>query len=116
MGSIGDKGEELAVKFLKKKGYKIIKRNYRTPTGEIDIIAKDGDKLVFVEVKTRTDSLFGHPVEAVDYRKQRKIKTAALHYLATQKKEMPARFDIISIRIGPDGKTIEHLKDAFEGP
>ncbi len=115
MRALGDKGEDIAAKFLKKKGYKILKRNYTAPIGEIDIIAKDGDTVVFVEVKARTDDLFGLPHESVGSKKQRKLKSVALHYLSRLKKQPPARFDIISICFKEGRKEIEHIKDAFEG-
>ncbi|MEW6416667.1 MAG: YraN family protein [Nitrospirota bacterium] len=116
MKALGTEGEELAVRFLKnKKGYKIITRNYKTPIGEIDIIAKDGDTLVFIEVKTRTDDSFGYPFEAVNKRKKQKLKNLALFYLKNQGKEFPIRFDVLSIFCMDNGeKEIEHIKDAFE--
>lgn len=81
MKSLGSKGEDLAVRFLKRKGYRIIERNYKTPIGEIDIIAQDGGTLVFIEVKTRTSASFGYPFEAVDRKKRQKLKNLALLYL-----------------------------------
>ncbi len=114
MKPLGIEGEDLAVKFLSGKGYKIIARNYKTPIGEIDIIAKDGDTLVFVEVKTRADSSFGYPYEAVNYWKKEKLKKSALLYLKKLRKELPSRFDVISIYMNNGRKEIEHIKDAFE--
>jgi putative endonuclease len=113
MRALGPRGEDMAVKLLKRKGYRILERNFKGPSGEIDIIARDGGTLVFVEVKTRTDGLFGHPFEAVHSRKRHKMKTTALHYLSQQKEEEPARFDIVSISMKAGGKEIEHIKDAF---
>jgi putative endonuclease len=113
MRTLGTRGEDMAVRFLKRKGYSILERNFRCPAGELDIIARDGGTLVFVEVKTRADSLFGHPLEAVHSRKRRKMKTAALHYLSQLKGEEPARFDIVSITMKTGGKEIEHIRDAF---
>lgn len=111
---LGSKGERLAVKYLKRKGYVILKKNYRCPSGEIDIIARDGEVVVFVEVKTRTGEQFGHAIEAVDSRKQRKIHSVALHYLTNIKgPQPPARFDIISVLVG-DKDEVDHLIDAFE--
>lgn len=72
MNSLGKEGERLAKEFLKKKGYSILQEYYRTPFGEIDIIAKEKDVLVFVEVKTRTDLTFGSPFEAVNQRKRKR--------------------------------------------
>lgn len=115
MKALGSKGEDLAIQFLKKKGYRIIKRNYKTSVGEIDIIARDGNTIVFVEVKTRTDDSFGYPFEAVNKKKRQKLKNLALLYLKRQVKESPVRFDVLSI-FYTDGREreIEHIKDAFE--
>jgi putative endonuclease len=113
--TLGSEGEELAVKYLQKKGYNIIARNYKTPIGEIDIVAKDGDTLVFVEVKTRANNAFGYPFEAVHRTKRRKMKNLALLYLKKQRKELPARFDVVSISCSNnDKRSIEHIVDAFE--
>ncbi|MBI4684587.1 MAG: YraN family protein [Nitrospirae bacterium] len=114
MKLIGSKGEDLAAEHLKRKGYKIIARNYKTPIGEIDIIAQDRETLVFVEVKTRSSNAFGSPFEAVDARKQMKLKKLALLYLKIQKKNPPVRFDVLSIYLNNTGKEIEHIRDAFE--
>jgi putative endonuclease len=115
MKALGSKGEDLAIQFLKKKGYRIIDRNYKTSVGEIDIIARDGNTIVFVEVKTRTDDSFGYPFEAVNKKKRQKLKNLALLYLKRQVKESPVRFDVLSIFYA-DGREreIEHIKDAFE--
>ncbi len=115
MKPLGSDGEDLAVRFLQKKGYRIVARNYKTPVGEIDIIARDGDTIVFIEVKTRTDISFGYPFEAVNKRKRQKLKNLALLYLKRQGKESPVRFDVLSIFCMDNGKKdIEHIKDAFE--
>ena len=96
---IGKSGEEEAVEFLKRKGYKILERNYRLPNfGEIDIIAKDKDVICFVEVKTRTGTSYGEPYEAVTKNKQFKLSMLALSYLKEKNlMQKRARFDIISI-------------------
>lgn len=114
MNTLGKEGEEIAIKFLKKKGYRIIEKNYRTVFGEIDIIAKDKDVIVFLEVKTRVDETFGYPFEAVTRRKREKIKKVALFFLKRFKRELPARFDVLSINIEDGKKQIRHIKDAFE--
>jgi len=115
MKTLGTEGEDLAVRFLKEKGYRIIARNYKTYFGEIDIIAKDGNTIVFIEVKTRTDVSFGYPFEAVHRKKIQKIKKLALLYLKKQGEELPVRFDVLSIFCLDNGKKeIEHIKDAFE--
>ncbi|RJQ41478.1 MAG: YraN family protein [Nitrospiraceae bacterium] len=114
MKQFGSKGEDLAAEFLKAQGYRIIERNYKTPIGELDIIAKDGETLVFVEVKTRSSNAFGYPFEAVDARKKHKLKNLALFYMKALKKNCAARFDVISINLTGSEKEIEHIKDAFE--
>jgi putative endonuclease len=115
MKTLGSEGEDLAIRFLKNKGYRIIARNYKTPIGEVDIIAGDGNITVFIEVKTRKDDSFGYPFEAVTQAKQKKIKNIALLYLKKQGKESPVRFDVISIfYTGPGSNRIEHILDAFE--
>lgn len=115
MRLLGIKGEDLAVKFLKKKGYRILSRNYKTPLGEIDIIAEDRDTLVFVEVKTRADNSYGLPFEAVNHRKREKLRRVALYYLKNcMKSDAPSRFDVLSIQAGKDKSEIEHIMDAFE--
>jgi putative endonuclease len=114
MRRLGIEGEEAAVRFLKKKGYKIVSRNFRSPVGEMDIIAEEGDTLVFVEVKTRTDDSFGHPFEAVTRTKREKLRKVALSYLKHSRQEAASRFDVLSIERDGDSYRIEHIKDAFE--
>ena len=111
----GEKGEALAAKYLKKYGYKIIAQNYRTPLGEIDIIAKDKNTIVFVEVKSRRSIRFGSPKWAVTAKKQRKISMVALHYLKTTRQTADkARFDVVSIISNRDDPQIEIVKNAFD--
>jgi len=115
MKVLGIKGENLAVTFLKKKGYRIIARNYKTFFGEVDIIAQDGNTIVFTEVKTRTDELFGRPFEAVNKKKRHKMKNVALLYMKGIERNVAVRFDVISIFYRENGeKEIEHIMDAFE--
>src|SRR5271169_1504716 len=99
----GKKGEDIAADYLKGRGHNILHRNYRTSLGEADIITSDKDVLVFVEVKTRTGTAFGEPFEAVNSRKQDKLRKIALYYLKLLKTEKPVRFDIVSI-ISRNGK------------
>lgn len=107
---LGRKGEKLALQHLKKQGCKLLKKNYRTPFGEADIIVQEGDETVFVEVKTRTGDSFGTPREAVGSVKQsRYYKIAECYWLET-KTEPNARFDVIEVYA--DGR-IEHFKNAF---
>lgn len=112
--TLGKKGEALACLFLKRKGYRIIERNYKNLIGEIDIIAIDGDYLVFVEVKTRMSRAFGDPLEAINLHKQNKIRQVAMKYL--QQKNMLekslCRFDVIAV-MGDDIEEIRHIKNAF---
>ena len=109
----GKRSEIIASDFLKKKGYKILEVNYKNDIGEIDIIAKDGDYLVFVEVKSRLSGAFGHPFEAIDERKQQKIHAVASLYLVRNKKYgTNCRFDAISI-LGLENPEITHIIDAF---
>ncbi len=114
---LGDRGEQSAVKFLRRQGYRILATQHRNTFGEIDIIAQDGETTVFVEVKTRTSAEAGQPFEAVDRRKQEKLTRAALGWLKKQRKlEQPARFDIVSI-VWPEGggdPELQHFRNAFE--
>lgn len=113
---LGKTGEATVAKYLKKKGYSILIKNYRCKLGEIDIIAKDGLYLVFIEVKTRSGLSYGSPAAAVNMRKQGQISRAAQCYLAEQKLfDSPARFDVISLLIdGTDLNQIEHINNAFD--
>lgn len=113
MRYIGSKGEDIAVDYLKNKGYSILYRNYKTPYGEADIISKYNDTLVFVEVKTRSNLSFGNPFESVNYKKQQRLKRIALHYLKTTNVQLKIRFDIISIVAEESDYKIEHIKEAF---
>jgi len=112
--SLGKQGEDLAVKYLKKLGYKIIERNYRCTMGEIDIIAKEKEALIFIEVKTRKSDKDVEPFESIGVRKQAKIRDLAEFYL--QKKEVDEceiRFDVLSIVIQDKENQIEHITNAF---
>lgn len=111
---LGEKGEGLAERFLKKKGYKIIERNFKTRIGEIDLIADDSGTLVFIEVKTRESIAYGKPFEAVNYLKKRKIANVALLYLKRLKEVPPCRFDVVSIYYDNGKPECELIKDAFE--
>lgn len=111
----GEAGEVIAARHLKKKGYRIIEQNYRTKLGEIDIIAKDKDTIVFVEVKSRRSRQFGNPKAAVTAQKQRKISMVALQYLkATRRSNASARFDVAAVTITRDRPRIEIIKNAFD--
>jgi putative endonuclease len=112
---LGKMGEDLALKKIKKLGYKLIIRNYRCPLGEIDIIAKDGDCLVFLEIKTRKGRSTGYAKEAVDKRKRRQISKAALTYLKENDcYEERSRFDVVAVSINGRDVETEVIKNAFE--
>ena len=107
---LGRIGENKAVKHLKSLGYKILERNYTTNFGEIDIVAKDEECLVFVEVKTRSTNDFGVPSEAVNYAKRQKYKNLAnVYMLKNRLTNVDVRFDVIEIT----GKDINHIINAF---
>jgi len=111
----GKESESLAVRYLKKNGYKILEQNYRNKIGEIDIIAKEKETLVFVEVKARKTHIFGNPKWAVTPKKQRKISMVALYYLkATKQNHVKARFDVVALSSQKDNLQIEIIKNAFE--
>lgn len=111
----GDACEDEASKFLKKNGYKIIERNFRCRSGEIDIIAKEGKTVVFVEVKARNSATKGDPASAVTARKQKSITRAALHYLKTKSiYDQKVRFDVIAINESDPDSRIRLIKNAFE--
>src|SRR3990172_9228722 len=114
--TLGEQGERVAEKYLKRRGYRIVSRRGRSRFGELDLVAVDGRTVVFVEVKTRRSADKVHPDEAVDRRKQQRLTQAALAYLkAHGLLECEARFDVVAIT-WPDAKakpTIEHFQNAF---
>lgn len=114
---LGDKGERAAVRFLKKLGYKIVSRQMKNLFGEIDIIALDGNQIVFVEVKTRSSNEKGRPDEAVNAFKQRQITRTAQAWLkAKRRMDQSGRFDVVAI-VWPDDAAepeIRHFINAFE--
>ena len=110
--AVGKLYEEKAAAYLKDQGLRIIRRNYRVRTGEIDLIAQDGEYLVFVEVKYRSTGKSGCALCAVAAAKQRSISRTAVHYLSTAGKEgdIPCRFDVV----GFDGEQVQWVKNAFD--
>jgi len=115
---IGAAGEKIARDYLKKKGYRILKQNYRCREGEIDIVAEHKKEIVFVEVRTKTGNSFGLPAESVGRSKQGKLIAASFHYLnAHTVEQKPWRIDFVGIEMGPDGRAnrIEHLENAVTG-
>jgi putative endonuclease len=114
--SLGQRGEDAAARYLKRHGLRIIERGHDSPLGEIDIIAIDDRAVVFVEVKTRTSGDAGHPTEAIDATKQRRMTQAALAYLKSKRLlQNPARFDVVAVTWPVDARKpiIEHYKNAF---
>lgn len=112
---LGNIGENIASDYLRSKGFRVIERNFSCRMGEIDIIAKKGDDIYFVEVKTRKDNKFGHPFESITLNKQRQILKIAKYYLLGLKKEVDCHLSVIGITLNKSGKTIiDFLEDAFQ--
>jgi putative endonuclease len=108
--AMGARSEEAAVEFLEGRGYEIVERNFKTKLGELDIVARDGDALVFVEVRSRTSDHFGNAVESVNASKRRRVSRMALLYLTWRRPVFSAcRFDVLGIT----GDRIDHIKDAW---
>ena len=105
---LGRKGERLAVKFMKKAGYKLVKRNFSTPFGEADIVMEKDGITVFVEVKARSSDLFGEPKDAVGYRKQEKYKKIAQYY-KLRYGETPVSFAVVEVT----DESVNLIEDAF---
>ena len=110
---LGIKGENIAVQYLLKNGYRIIEQNWRFHHKEIDIIAADESDIVFIEVKTRADERYGSPEEAVDNKKQEFLIEAAEEYVILNNIENNIRFDVISIILKPGFQSVNHIKNAF---
>jgi putative endonuclease len=111
---LGDRGEREAARWLRRQGYRILVRGYRTPRGEIDLIARDGDTIVFIEVKTRRQ---GEPAEAVTLEKQQRLSLAAIQFLKQHRLlDERARFDVVAL-VWPSADrppVVEHIRNAFE--
>jgi putative endonuclease len=109
-------GEDIAAGYLLKNKYKIIERNFRCALGEIDIIARDGPSIVFVEVKSKNSGKYGRPEEAVDRKKQQKLSRIALAYLKSKSSlDARARFDVVSVLIDPPAPPeVRLIKNAFD--
>jgi len=112
---LGKEGERVAERYLQKKGYTLVERNYRCPPGELDLIVLDRRVVVFVEVKTRTGHGFGSPLEAVEFRKQRKMIQVAQFFLAEKRlQQRDARFDVVGVSWPGRDPVVEHIENAFE--
>lgn len=115
--NLGRQGEQVASRFLRRKGMKIVAHSMRNALGEIDLVAVDRRTVVFVEVKTRSSNIAGEPGEAVDHNKQRRMTGAALAFLKSHRLlENPARFDVVTLIWSPEESIpqIEHIENAFE--
>ncbi len=115
-GTLGDRGEAIAARYLRRRGYRIVGRGVRTGLGELDLVAVDGRTVVFVEVKTRQSGQQGHPAEAVDLAKQRRLTLLATAYLKNHGLlNHSARFDVVAVT-WPDGRRphVEHIRNAFD--
>lgn len=108
----GRVGEDIAADYLKKRGFKIIEKNFRCKIGEIDIIAKKGGNIHFIEVKYRENPVYGSPFESITLHKARQIVKVAKYFIAKYKRNVPCHFSVIGITGGSD-VTIEFLQDAF---
>jgi putative endonuclease len=110
---LGEKGEQIAVNYLLKKGYVIIATNWRMHKYELDIVAQQNNELVIVEVKTRSTDFFGNPEEAVTPTKQKHLVEGANCYIETNEIDFDCRFDVISVILNNSSQKITHFKDAF---
>lgn len=113
---LGKIGEQLAIKFLNIKKFKIIKTNYMSPLGEIDIIAENNSILYFIEVKTRSSDNFGTPLDAVDYKKQQRLSRIATYYMMINREYTDSRFGVIGIMYNSDKRKykLEFIDNAFD--
>jgi putative endonuclease len=109
----GRVGEDAAVAWLRGQGFEILERNVTTRAGEIDLVAREGETLCFVEIKARGGGEYGPAIGAVGAGKQRRISRAAALYLAQRRLEAPCRFDVLGLDAGPDGWEYTLVRDAF---
>lgn len=109
----GKVGEEAAVRWLRGEGYLILDRNVMTHAGEIDLVARDGETLVFLEIKARGSALYGPAIAAVGPQKQRRLSRAASLYMAIKKLEGPCRFDVLGLDADEGGWRYTLIRDAF---
>ena len=110
----GTAAEDLALHYLEARGLTLVTRNFRCRTGELDLIMRDGEQLVFVEVRSRRHARYGTPAESVTRTKQQRLLRAAALYLQRQRLDPPCRFDVVAI-LEPSGKPqVEWIRDAFQ--
>ena len=111
---LGRKGENLAASYLRDLGWEVVERNYRTRLGEIDLVCRDHDSIVFVEVKTRTETDFARPDQSVTQRKQAKLRRLVEEYLLRHNLESSdVRFDVLGVTLGGRRPEFEHIVGAF---
>ena len=115
--AVGALGEKLAAGFLRKRGYHIIETNYRCPAGEIDIIARQGETLVFIEVRTKSSQEFGSPEESITSAKKARLRALAAHYGQTHDNLPSQRIDVVSVELDKKGRVsrIEIIENAVGG-
>lgn len=116
--ALGARGEALAAEALEREGWRVLERNWRTRRGELDIVARDGDWLVFVEVRTRRGARLGQPEESVDARKARRLQRLALDYVTRAHWNGPWRIDVVALTLDAAGapERWRHLRNAVGGP
>ena len=109
---LGKWGEEIAAAYLQKKGLRIMQRDWKSGHRDIDIIATDGECLIFVEVKTHRNTDYGSPLEAIDYKKRRNLLASINHYIRSRHIDMPFRCDVVAVvaNIGTEPE-VEHIED-----
>ncbi|KKR34063.1 MAG: putative endonuclease distantly archaeal Holliday junction resolvase [Candidatus Gottesmanbacteria bacterium GW2011_GWC2_39_8] len=114
---LGRLGESIAADYLRKKGYTILQKNFQKRYSEIDLIARDREMFVFVEVKTRFNTDFGSPEESVSFFKERSIRRAAEYYLTVNEIEIPARIDLVAVTVDQNQNVINitHLENISDG-
>jgi putative endonuclease len=111
----GRRGEDVATAFVAGLGWRVVVRNFRCRAGEIDLVALDGDTVVFLEVRSRTGDRRGTPLESVDWRKQARVGRVARHFLAARGwHERAARFDVVGVRFDAEPPAVEHVRAAFD--
>lgn len=110
----GNAAEELACRYLEAQGLVLVTRNFRCRVGELDLIMRDAEQLVFVEVRSRRHSRYGTPAESVTRTKQQRLLRAAAFYLQGQRLDLPCRFDVVAILQAEDGPCVEWIRDAFQ--
>ena len=110
----GSQAEDLARRFLEARGLELVARNFRCRSGELDLIMRDGEQLVFVEVRSRRHARYGTPAESVTRAKQQRLLRAAALYLQRQRLDLPCRFDVVAILQADGEPRVEWIRDAFQ--